>query len=59
MNDYNILKPFNHYIYDLLIDSGSSEILARYLNMLALLLLFTLILLVVDFFSQKNLIKSD
>jgi miniconductance mechanosensitive channel len=57
MNDYNILKPFNHYIYDLLIDSGSSEILARYLNMLALLLLFTLILLVVDFFLRKILLN--
>lgn len=57
MNDYNILKPFNHYIYDILIDSGSSEILARYLNMLALLLLFTLILLVVDFILRKILLN--
>lgn len=57
MNDYNILKPFNHYIYDILIDSGSSEILARYLNMLALLLLFTLILFVVDFILRKILLN--
>lgn len=57
MNDYNILKPFNHYIYDILIDSGSSEILARYLNMLALLLVFTIILLVVDFILRKILLN--
>ncbi|TPV31487.1 mechanosensitive ion channel [Paucihalobacter ruber] len=57
MNDYNILKPFNHYIYDVLIDSGSSEILARYLNMLALLLVFTIILLVVDFILRKILLN--
>jgi miniconductance mechanosensitive channel len=57
MNDYNILKPFNHYIYDLLIDSGSSEIIARYLNMLALLLVFTLILFLVDFILRKIIIN--
>lgn len=57
MNDYNILKPFNHYIYDLLIDSGSSEILAKYLNMLALLLVFTIILFIVDFIIRKIIVR--
>jgi miniconductance mechanosensitive channel len=57
MNDYNILKPVNHYIYDLLINSGSSEILARYLNMLALLIAFTLILLVADFILRKIIVN--
>lgn len=57
MNDYNLLSQYNHFVYDYLISTGSSEIVARYLNMLTLFLAFAIILIVVDFVLRKIIMK--
>lgn len=49
------MTTFKHFIYDYLINYGASENLAKYLNMLALLVLLMLILVVTDFIIRKSI----
>lgn len=51
------MNEFNHYIYNYLIDAGQSEVLAKYLNMLVLLIVFAVILFVVDFILRKIILQ--
>lgn len=50
-----MLNNIGHYIYDLLIEKGFTEINAKYLNMLALLLVLLLIAFIVDFIAKRLL----
>ena len=51
------MKEVKHFIYDLLIEKGLTETMAKYLNMLALLLALLLIALTVDFITKRVLWK--
>lgn len=51
------MNEFNHYIYNYLIDAGQSEVLAKYLNMLVLLIVFAVILFLVDFILRKIILQ--
>ena len=44
-----------HYIYDLLIEKGLTDVTAKYLNMLVLLLILLLVALIVDFMTKRLL----
>ncbi|TCK69324.1 miniconductance mechanosensitive channel [Winogradskyella wandonensis] len=44
-----------HYIYDLLLENGISENVAKYLNMLALLLALLILAFVIDFITKRVL----
>ena len=44
-----------HYLFDLLLEKGLTETTAKYLNMLALLLILILIAFVVDFITKRFL----
>ena len=50
-----MLNNIGHYIYDLLIEKGFTKINAKYLNMLALLLVLLLIAFIVDFIAKRLL----
>lgn len=44
-----------HFIYDLLIEKGLTDVTAKYLNMLVLLLILLLVALIVDFMTKRLL----
>ena len=47
------MNNLKHLLYDYLVLKGTSEILAKYLNMLALLVILFIIILIVDFLIRK------
>ncbi|NQY07111.1 MAG: mechanosensitive ion channel, partial [Flavobacteriaceae bacterium] len=51
------MKDLPHYLYDHLISLGFSETSAKYMNMLALLLVSLLIILLIDFILRKILVS--
>ena len=51
------MDNIKHYIYDLLIERGLSETAAKYLNMLALLIVLLIIAFVVDYITKRILWK--
>jgi len=57
MNGLENFKSYTHFIYDYLISAGSSEFVARFVNMFALLIVFTLVLFIVDFIIRKIIIR--
>ena len=51
------MDNISHLMYNYLISSGASETLAKYLNMLTMLLILFFIVLIVDFISRKILLN--
>lgn len=51
------MKQFSHLLYDYLISVGTTEAVAKYSNMIALLIATLLIVFIVDFASRKILVK--
>ena len=47
------MNNLKHLLYDYLISEGASETLAKYLNMLALLLALIIIVAIIDFIIRK------
>lgn len=52
------MDNFKHLVYNYLIELGSTETLAKYLNMFALLLALIIVVFVVDFIIRKLLIQA-
>lgn len=51
------MTEFNHLIYNYLVENGQSELISKYLNMLALLVVFAIILIIVDFILRKIIVQ--
>ena len=52
------MTTYKHFIYDYLLSIGTSEVTAKYLNMLALLLALLIIVFLVDFITRKLLVRA-
>jgi miniconductance mechanosensitive channel len=51
------MNTYKHFFYDYLVSVGTNEVTAKYLNMLALLIILLIIITIIDFIIRK-LIKS-
>ncbi|MBU2996308.1 mechanosensitive ion channel family protein [Cellulophaga baltica] len=48
---------YEHYLYDYLVESGITETMAKYINMIALLVMLIMIVFLIDFLVRKILVR--